>query len=93
MPKNYSREFRLQAARLVVEAGYSNAKAASRLGVAEESIRRWIMAFRESGDLPPAGQRVPVAEELKVLRKELAELRMENEILKKAAAYFAKESM
>ena len=91
--KRYSREFRLQAARLVVEGGYSYARAAGRLGATEWSVRQWVKKFRESGDLPSAAEPVPQAEELKSLRKELSELRMENEILKKAAAYFAKESL
>ena len=89
----YSREFRLQAAKLVVEGGYSYDKAAGRLGTTGWSVRHWVKKFRESGDLPAADEPVPQAEELKRLRKELAELRMENDILKKAAAYFAKESL
>ena len=56
-------------------------------------MRNWVAAFRQSGDLPPSGQVVSSADENRRLRKELAELRMENEILKKAAAYFAKESL
>jgi transposase len=52
-----------------------------------------VNAFRASGHLPPKGQVVPMAEELKALRKQMAQLRLENEILKKAAAYFAKESL
>ncbi len=91
--KHYSEEFRLQAAKLVIEGGYSYAKAAERLGINSWSIRQWVKKFRASGQLPPAGQVVPQAEELKALRKENAELRMENDILKKAAAYFAKESL
>lgn len=91
--KRYSRQFRLQAARLVVEGGYSNSEAARRLGTTSWSVRNWVAAFRQSGDLPPSGQVVSSADENRRLRKELAELRMENEILKKAAAYFAKESL
>ncbi len=90
--KRYDKEFRLGAARLVVEQGYSRAEAARRLGVTPASIKTWIAAFRASGDLPPEGQPVPEAEELKRLREENRRLQMENEILKKATAYFAKES-
>ena len=57
------------------------------------ALRCWVKAFRASGHLPPKGQVVPLAEELKAARRELAQLRQENEILKKAAAYFAKESL
>jgi transposase-like protein len=52
-----------------------------------------VRKFRAAGKLPPASQPVAEAEELKDLRKDNRRLRMENEILKKAAAYFAKESL
>ena len=91
--KRYSDEFRLQAAKLIVEAGYSYARASQQLGVSNWALRCWVKAFRASGQLPPKGQLVPMAEELKTLRKQMAQLRLENEILKKAAAYFAKESL
>ena len=89
--KHYNKEFRLGAARLVVEQGYTQRMAAERLGVSAWTIGRWIRDLRASGDLPPEDE--PEADELRELRKELANLRMENEILKKAAAYFAKESL
>jgi transposase len=91
--KKYEEEFKLQAARLVVEQGYSLRDAAARLGVNVWSIRDWVRNFRASGQLPPASQPVPEAEELKQLRKDNLRLRMEVDILKKAAAYFAKESL
>ena len=91
--KRYSEEFKLQAAKLIVEGGYTYHKASERLGVSDWALRCWVKAFRNSGHLPPQGQIVPPAEELKAARRELAELRQENEILKKAAAYFAKESL
>ena len=91
--KQYDREFRLGAARLVVEQGYSQAETARRLGVSSHSVRNWIDEFRRTGEVPPEGQPVPDSEELKRLRRENQRLEMENEILKKAAAYFAKESL
>jgi len=91
--KRYSREFQLGAARLVVEQGYTLRAAAEKLGTTTWSIRQWIERFRESGELAAEGKTVPQAEELKSLRRENSQLRMENEILKKAAAYFAKESL
>lgn len=91
--KRYDREFKLQAARLVVEQGYSYREAAERLGTTEGSVRQWVGKFRTSGELPPAGQIVPEAEELRALRKAYKRLPLENEILKKAAAYFARESL
>jgi len=91
--KRYSEEFRLQAAKLIVEGGTTYHQAAQQLGVSDWALRCWVKAFRDSGHLPAQGQAVPLAEELKAARRELAQLRMENDILKKAAAYFAKESL
>jgi transposase-like protein len=91
--KRYSREFKLEAAKLVVEHGYSINEAAARLGATAWSVRYWINKFRDSGDLPKDQKTVATAGELSTLRKEIQRLRMENEILKKAAAYFAKESL
>ena len=91
--KRYTKEFRLEAARLVVEQGYMLTEAASRLGVSSWSIGNWIRKYRQSGELASTGEPQPVAEDLKQLRRENKQLKLENEILKKAAAYFAKESM
>ena len=91
--KRYEENFKLQASRLVVEQGYSYRQAAERLGTTSWSIRNWVKKFRESGDLPPEGEAAAEADEMRRLRKELKEIRLENEILKKAAAYFAKESL
>ena len=91
--KRYTQEFKLQAAKLIVEGGTTYHQAARQLGVSDWALRCWVKAFRESGHLPAKGQVVPLAEELKAARRELAQLRLENEILKKAAAYFAKESL
>jgi transposase len=91
--KRYSEDFKLQAAKLIVEGGYTYHQAAQRLGVSDWALRCWVKALRASGHLPPKGQVIPLAEELKTARRELAQLRQENEILKKAAAYFAKESL
>lgn len=91
--RKYSKEFKLQAAKLVTEQGYSYDKAAKRLGATAWSIRNWVQKFRQNGDLPPQEETQPKADELRQLRKDYAQLKMENEILKKAAAYFAKESL
>lgn len=91
--KKYNKEFKLQACRLVTEQGYSCREAAIELGATEWSLRNWIKKFQASGELPAESETQPKADEIKELRKELAKLRMENDILKKAAAYFAKESL
>ncbi len=91
--KRYSKEFKLEAARLVVEHGYTFKEAAKRLGTTEWSIRQWVQKFRQNGALAPVGAAQPQADELRRLRQENKRLQMENEILKKAAAYFARDSL
>jgi len=91
--KRYTREFKLEAAKLVVERGYTYAAAAESLGMTSWSIRQWVKKFQTNGELPAGGQDISGAEELKKLRRELKQVRLEHEILKKAAAYFAKESL
>ena len=91
--KRYDREFKLEAARLVVEHGYTFKEAAKRLGTTDWSIRQWVNNFRKIGELPPKGAPQPEADELRRLQKENKRLQLENEILKKAAAYFAKDSI
>lgn len=89
--QRYSKEFRLRAARLVVEQGYTYNDAARRLGASNWSIRDWVRKYRQSGELP--GEPLDKAEELRDLRREIERLTEENDILKKAAAYFAKNSL
>jgi len=91
--RQYNKDFKLQAARLVTEQDYSLREAGQRLGISAWSIQNWIKKFRQTGELPPEDESQPAAEQLKQLRNENMRLRMENDILKKAAAYFAKESM
>jgi transposase len=75
--RKYSKEFKLQASRLVTEQGYSYQQAAQKLGTTGWSIRNWIQKFRQTGELPAKDQTEPKADELRQLRKELAQLRME----------------
>lgn len=91
--RKYSKEFKLQASKLVTEQGYSYDLAAKRLGTTGWSVRNWIKQFQKTGELAPQTESQPKIDEIRQLRKELAQLKMENEILKKAAAYFAKESL
>ena len=88
--KRYNEEFQLEAAKLVVNQGYTFKEAAERLGATDWSIRQWVHKFRQNGQLPSKEQPVPQADELKQLRQENRRLQMENDILKKAAAFFAK---
>ena len=91
--KSYSAELREKAVRLVTERGYSVAQVAEQLGCSQESIRRWKEAALRKVD-PELAARIELEEdENKRLRKRVAQLETEVEILKKAAAYFAKETL
>jgi transposase len=91
--KTYSSEFREKAVRLVTERGYTVAQVAEQLGCSQVSIQRWKEAANKKLE-PELAARIELEEsETKRLRKENFQLKMENEILKKATAYFAKEVM
>ena len=87
--RKYSKEFKLQAAKLVTEQGYSYDQAAKQIGTTGWSVRNWIQKFQQTRELPSKAESQPKIDEIRQLRKELKQLKMENEILKKAAAYFA----
>jgi transposase len=88
----YTLEFKLEAVRLV-KAGQSIAAVGATLGVAGQTIANWVKAARE-GRLGGAGAKPVSAEQMELarLRAEVARLKMERDLLKKWAAYFAKES-
>ena len=92
----YTREFREQAVELVIRDGLGIAEASRRLSLSPKTLTNWVRRAR--GGEPPAASapRREVTEagaELSRLRRENAELRMERDILKKASAYFARESL
>jgi transposase len=91
--RTYTREFKVEAVKLVTEQGYSVAEAARSLGVHETLLRSWKQALQAQGDQAFPGQGNPpaVEEELRRLRAENKRLLAERDILKKAAAFFAKE--
>ena len=88
--RRFTREFKLSAVKLVNEQGYSVTEAAKGLGVDPSNVRGWVEKFSNEAGLAPSGEGALKAE-LRRLRKENAQLLMEREILKKAAAFFAKE--
>ena len=90
----YTLEFKHEAVRLV-HGGQSLAAVAKQLQVAEQTLHNWLKAERQ-GKLAGAEGGKPVsAEQMEIsrLKAELARVKMERDILKKATAYFAKESM
>jgi len=91
MPRRrFSREFKLSAVKLVNEQGYSIPDAAKSLGIDPSNVRGWVAKFSDEAGVAPTGEGA-LAAELRRLRKENARLLMERDILKKAAAFFAKE--
>lgn len=91
--RTFTREFKVQAVKLVTEQGYSYAEAARQLGVRDHQIRTWKKQLAADGGdtFRGAGHRSAADAELHRLRAENKRLLMERDILKKAAAYFAKE--
>ena len=91
----FSREFKLEAVKLVRERGVKIAQAARDLDVHENVLRKWIrdVAADPAHAFPGHGQMKPEQLEIERLRREVAKLKAERDILKKAAAYFAKESI
>lgn len=87
--KSYPKEFKEEAVALVLEQGYSVPEAAKSLGIAANMLYRWKQQIEEQ--VSGKGLSEDEREELKRLRKEVKNLRMEKEILKKASAFFAKE--
>ena len=101
LPKQvYTTEFRAQAVLLVTRDGLSIAEAARRLSMSLKTLANWVQRAKD-GQLPAsdagavAGRHLVTEAEAEnsQLRREVAELRMERDILKKATAYFAKESL
>jgi len=88
--RKFSEEFKRDAVLLVTEGGMSINKAASDLGLKQPVLSRWVKEYREGGG--KKGLSLSDKEELKALRREVAELRMERDILKKAMVFVAKES-
>jgi transposase len=92
--RKFTREFKLEAIRLIKERGVSYAQASRDLGVHRSQLRDWVKKFADDPDqaFPGHGQMKPEQLEIARLKREVTKLKAERDILKKAAAYFAKES-
>jgi transposase len=92
--RKFSREFKIEAVRLVTDRGVAVAQAArDDLDVAESVLRRWMreLTATPAAAFPGNGQMRSDLAEIAALKKEVARLRAERDILKKAAAFFARE--
>jgi transposase len=96
--RSYSREFKIEAVKLVTERGQSITEAARSLGIHENLLRSWknALAKESQGEqqaFPGHGNRPALDEEIRHLKAENRRLQAECDILKKATALFAKEAM
>ena len=96
LPKRvYTKEFKEQAAQLVVRDGLGLTEAARRVSISVKTLANWVAAAKHGKRVKAGPARQPVTEleaEVARLRRELAEMKMERDLLKKATAYFAKET-
>jgi transposase len=93
--KTYSKEFKLEAVRLLEQSGKPGAEIARELGIKRNQLYKWqeqLKAKGHEGVFPGHGRRAGTEAEMARLQHENACLQEENEILKKAARYFARES-
>ena len=87
--KNFSPEYREEAVKMVIETSRPIARVARELGINEGTLGNWVAAYRRehAGEEPPLA--LSERARLRELERETRELKMENDFLKKAAAYFA----
>ena len=94
--KTYTPEFRAEAVKLVLAQGLTLDEAAQRIAMPKGTLGNWVSAAKRGNGsaVAPGSRTVPELEaEITKLRRELAESNMEREVLKKATAYFARESL
>ena len=92
--KRFTKEFKLEALRLMKESGKPSAEVARELGIRRNQLYKWEEELSSHGEdaFPGHGRRAARDEEITRLKRELARVKEERDILKKAAQYFAKES-
>ena len=86
----FSAEFKAEAVRMVLYQGLSISQVSRDIGASQTTVSKWVAKARLDGYEPPVGESERA--ELQRLRRENRELKMEREILKKATAFFARES-
>jgi len=92
--RRFTREFKIEAVRLVSDRGLTLRQAAQGLDLHESVLRRWVKDIQDDPThaFPGHGQQKPEQAEVAALKREIKKLKAERDILKKAAAYFANES-
>ncbi len=90
--QRYTPEFKDEAVRQVTEKGHSVQEIAARLGVSSHSLYKWVKGVRPEKDEERADELLEAKKQILKLRAELRRVQEERDILKKAAAYFARES-
>ena len=90
--KHYTKEFIEKAVALALRSDKSTCQTARDLGVKESTLYSWVAKAESVAQSSDASQDKTIYEEMKRLKKELAQVKEERDILKKATAYFAKES-
>ena len=92
--RKFTREFKLEAVRLIKDRGVSYVQASQDLGVQTSQLRDWVKKYSDDPQdaFPGHGQMKPEQLEIARLKREVVRLKAERDILRKAAAYFAKES-
>ncbi len=92
--RKFSREFKIEAVRLITEGGQSIAETARELGVNASLLGRWKQQLTENSEqaFPGKGRMKPLEEEVRRLQRDLKRVRQERDFLKKATAFFARES-
>lgn len=93
MTKKYDKEFKMQTVQMIQEEGKVVAQVARELGISENTLYRWIAEYKESGKqaFTGSGQLKPEDKAMRELQKRIRDLEEENDILKKAMHYFAKD--
>ncbi len=90
--RRFTEEYKAEAVQYVISSGQSVAEVARNLGIVEATLGRWVAKARENGDAKEPELDVSERAELQRLRKEIQQVRMERDFLKKAAAFFASQN-
>lgn len=88
--RKFSPQFKAEAVQLVIESGRPIAHVARELGVVEQTLGNWVTAWRDANPEPETALSPVERARVKEMEDEIRRLRMENEFLKKAAAFFAR---